>query len=56
MVQEIIRDYEHILEDMFRAIEFALAHGDSGTEDMIKGFVQKVKKNHWMFTAFSQIN
>ncbi|MDW3195436.1 MAG: DNA starvation/stationary phase protection protein [Cytophagales bacterium] len=54
MVSEVLRDYEMLLEQMFHVIEKALEHGDSGTEDMVKGFVKTIEKNHWMFTAFSQ--
>ncbi|MBU2913238.1 MULTISPECIES: Dps family protein [Reichenbachiella] len=53
MVGEIIKDYEILLEHMFSVIEMAINHGDSGTEDMIKGFVKQTEKNHWMMTAFS---
>lgn len=54
MVSEILRDYEFLLEQMFHVIEKSIEHGDSGTEDMMKGFVKTIEKNHWMFTAFSQ--
>jgi starvation-inducible DNA-binding protein len=53
MVREIIKDYEILLESMFKVIEVSIEVGDSGTEDMIKGFVKKTEKNHWMLTAFS---
>ncbi|HBH23576.1 MAG TPA: DNA starvation/stationary phase protection protein [Cytophagales bacterium] len=53
MVREIIKDYEKLLESMFKVIETTLKNGDSGTEDMIKGFVKQTEKNHWMMTAFS---
>lgn len=52
MVLEIIRDYEVLLEKMFTVVEMAIEAGDSGTEDMIKGFIKKTEKNHWMMTAF----
>ncbi len=54
MVREIIEDYETLLEHMFHAIDKAIENGDSGTEDMVKGFVKVTEKNHWMMTAFSQ--
>ncbi|MFY0598885.1 MAG: DNA starvation/stationary phase protection protein [Cyclobacteriaceae bacterium] len=54
MVQEILKDYEILLEFMFNTIEEALDKGDSGTEDLIKGFVKQTEKNHWMLTAFSK--
>ena len=56
MVREIMMDYEVLLEQMFHVIEVSLEHGDSGTEDMIKGFVKMMEKNHWMITAFLNRN
>jgi starvation-inducible DNA-binding protein len=56
MVAEIIRDYELLLEKMFDVVEIAIDHGDSGTEDMVKSFIKKTEKNHWMMTAFSAQN
>jgi starvation-inducible DNA-binding protein len=53
MVNEILKDYEYLLESMFKIIEIAIDNGDSGTENMIKGFVKKTEKNHWMLTAFA---
>ena len=53
MIQEILKDYESLLESMFSIIEIAIETGDSGTEDMIKGFVKNTEKNHWMLSAFA---
>lgn len=53
MVREILKDYEILLENMFKVIEVSIDIADRGTEDMIKGFVKKTEKNHWMMTAFS---
>ncbi len=53
MVKEIIKDYEILLEYMFNVIDVAIEHGDSGTEDMVKDFVQNTEKNHWMMSAFA---
>ncbi len=53
MIREIIKDYEILLESMFRIIEIAIDHGDIGTEVLIKDFVYKTEKNHWMLTAFA---
>ncbi|MEQ9165682.1 MAG: DNA starvation/stationary phase protection protein [Fulvivirga sp.] len=53
MVREIISDYEILLEQMFNVLDMAIEHGDSGTEDMIKGFIKYTEKNHWMMSAFS---
>ncbi len=53
MVKEIIKDYEILLGQMFNVVELAIEHGDSGTEDMIKGFIKQVEKNHWMMSSFA---
>lgn len=53
MVKEIIKDYEILVEYMYRALDVSIENGDSGTEDMIKSFIKKTEKNHWMMTAFS---
>ncbi|TRX60478.1 DNA starvation/stationary phase protection protein [Fulvivirga sp. M361] len=53
MVAEILNDYTILLEHMFNTVEMAIEHGDSGTEDMVKGFIKEMEKDHWMFTAFS---
>lgn len=52
MVREILKDFEILLEQMFAVIEVALEHGDSGTEDLVKGFVKNTEKKHWMYSAF----
>ncbi|MEM7110313.1 MAG: DNA starvation/stationary phase protection protein [Bacteroidota bacterium] len=56
MVSEILKDYSILLEHMFNVVELAVEHGDSGSEDMVKGFIKKTEKNHWMMTAFSSKN
>ena len=54
MVKEIISDYEILLEHFQKVIEVAIENSDNGTEDMMKGFVKQIEKNHWMLSAFSQ--
>lgn len=53
MVREIIKDYHTLLEYLFATIEVAIENGDSGTEEMMKGYVKQVEKDHWMLTAFA---
>ncbi len=53
MVKEIINDYHILLEQLFNVLELSIEHGDSGTEDMIKGMIKEIEKNHWMMSAFS---
>jgi len=53
MVEEILRDYRVLLEQLFNVVELAIENGDSGTEDMMKDIIRYLEKNHWMMTAFS---
>lgn len=52
MVKEIIGDYEILIESLYNVIDVAIEHGDGGTEDLAKGLVKKLEKNHWMMSAF----
>jgi starvation-inducible DNA-binding protein len=54
MVEETLKDYRILLEQMFDVVDAAIENGDSGTEDMIKSMIKQLEKNHWMLTAFSQ--
>jgi starvation-inducible DNA-binding protein len=37
---------------MFTVVEVAVGHGDSGTEEMVKKFINSIEKHHWMLSAF----
>ncbi len=52
MVKEIIQDYEILIESLYNTVDVSIEHGDGGTEDLAKGLVKKLEKNHWMMTAF----
>ena len=52
MVREILSDYRILLEHMFKVVEVAAEQGDSGTEEMVKVFINTVEKHHWMLSAF----
>lgn len=53
MVKEILKDYRILLEYLTEAVEVALDTGDSGTEDMCKGFIKDIEVHHWMMSSFS---
>ena len=53
MVKEILQDYRMLLEHLFSLVETSLEYGDSGTEDLAKGIIKKLEKNHWMMTSFA---
>lgn len=52
MVRELLGDYRILLQYMFTVVEIAAQHSDSGTEEMIKVFINNVEKHHWMFSSF----
>jgi starvation-inducible DNA-binding protein len=52
MVKELLNDYRILLQYMFSVVETASENGDSGTEEIIKRFITKIEKHHWMLTAF----
>lgn len=52
MVREILSDYRILLEYMFSVVEVARELSDSGTEEMVKVFINNIEKHHWMLSAF----
>jgi starvation-inducible DNA-binding protein len=52
MVRELLNDYTILLKYMFNVVEVAVAQGDSGTEEMVKRFINGIEKHHWMLSAF----
>jgi starvation-inducible DNA-binding protein len=52
MVREILSDYRILLDYMFSVVDVAVEQGDSGTEEMIKKFINGIEKHHWMLSAF----
>ena len=52
MVRELLSDYRILLQHLFTAVNVAASHEDSGTEEMLKVFINHIEKNHWMLTSF----
>jgi starvation-inducible DNA-binding protein len=52
MVRELLSDYRILLQYMFTVVETAVHHSDSGTEEMVKAFINHVEKHHWMLSSF----
>lgn len=52
MVRELLTDYRMLLQYMFTVVETAAEHSDSGTEEMVKVFINRVEKHHWMLSSF----
>jgi starvation-inducible DNA-binding protein len=52
MVREVLSDYRILLQYMFSVVEVAVDQNDSGSEEMIKKFINSIEKHHWMLSAF----
>jgi len=52
MVREILSDYTILLKYLFNVVEVAVSQEDSGTEEMVKRFINAIEKHHWMLSAF----
>jgi starvation-inducible DNA-binding protein len=52
MMRELLNDYRILLQYMAAVIEIASEQYDAGTEDLIKSFIKKIEKHHWMLSAF----
>ena len=52
MVRELLSDYRILLQHLFNGVSVAASHEDSGTEEMLKVFINHTEKNHWMLSAF----
>lgn len=52
MVRELLSDYRILLQYMFNVVEVAAQHSDSGTEEMVKVFINHIEKHHWMLSSF----
>lgn len=53
MVKSILSDYSILAGFLIEASESATLNGDIGTNDMVTGYLKRIEKRHWMFTAFS---
>jgi starvation-inducible DNA-binding protein len=52
MVREILSDFRILLDYMVKAVDTSIEQEDSGTEEMVKKFINSIEKHHWMLTAF----
>jgi len=52
MVRELLSDYRILLQYLFAVVDVAVDQGDSGSEEMIKVFINSIEKHHWMLSAF----
>ncbi|HEY9009083.1 Dps family protein [Ohtaekwangia sp.] len=52
MVREVLSDFRILLGYLVNVLSIASEQEDAGTEQMIKGYIKKIEKHHWMLTAF----
>jgi starvation-inducible DNA-binding protein len=52
MVRELLSDHRILLQYLYAAVDVAASHEDSGTEEMLKVFINQLEKTHWMLSAF----
>ena len=52
MVRELLSDYRVLLQYLSAVVQIASEQHDAGTENLIKGFIKKIEKHHWMLTSF----
>lgn len=52
MVREVLSDYRILLQYMITVVEVCVEEGDSGTEELVKSFINAMEKHHWMLSAF----
>jgi starvation-inducible DNA-binding protein len=52
MVRELLNDYRVLLQYLSAIVQIASENNDAGTENMVKGFIKKIEKHHWMLTSF----
>jgi starvation-inducible DNA-binding protein len=52
MVRELLNDYRILIQYLEAVIGIASEQNDVGTENMIKTYIRKIEKHHWMLSAF----
>jgi starvation-inducible DNA-binding protein len=54
MVEEVLRDFEVLAENMNDCAEKVANLGDSATEDMLIAIIKSIELHHWMLTSFNK--
>ena len=52
MVKEVLKDFGFLHKAMLDVTHASLETGDTATEEMVTGFIRRLEKRNWMFTAF----
>ncbi len=56
MVQEVLKDFNVIHDDLLEASNYASNAGDIGTEEILASIISDLEKRHWMFTVWTKSN
>ncbi|MDD3721837.1 MAG: DNA starvation/stationary phase protection protein [Lutibacter sp.] len=56
MVQEVLKDFNVIHNDLLEASNYASNAGDIGTEEILASIISDLEKRHWMFTVWTKSN
>lgn len=52
MMINLLADYVVLIDLMCDAVDITLELSDSGTERLMKGFIEQLEKHHWMLSSF----
>lgn len=52
MVNEVLNDFQVLIQDITHVVSIAQNTGDIGTEDLMMNFLKYLEKQHWMLKSF----
>jgi starvation-inducible DNA-binding protein len=52
MVNEVLKDFELLINDITQVVTIARSIGDIGTEDLLMDYLKGLEKHHWMLKSF----
>lgn len=52
MVNEVLNDFQMLINDITQVVAITKSTGDIGTEDMMLDFTKYLEKQHWMLKSF----
>jgi starvation-inducible DNA-binding protein len=52
MAREVLSDFRILLGYLVNVLSIASEQEDAGTEQIIKGYIKRIEKHHWMLTAY----
>ena len=56
MVQEVLKDFNVIHDNLLEASNYAINAGDVATEEILIDIIRDLEKRHWMFTVWTKNN